>query len=43
MVINTITNKQIEPICTISPKEVEKKSNKDKKEEKKEKENGTEN
>lgn len=43
VVINTINNKQIEPICTISPKEVEKKSNKDKKQEKKEKENGTEN
>lgn len=40
--INTITGEQIQPICTISPKEPEKKSNKDKKNEKKENQNGTE-
>lgn len=44
VVINTIVSKKTEPICTIDPKEPEKKSDKNKKEEKKkENENGTEN
>lgn len=43
VVINTISHKKINSICTIDPKEPDKKSDKDKKEKKKEKENGTEN
>lgn len=43
VVINTLINKKIDPICTIAPKEPEKKSHKkDKKKEEKQK-NGTEN